>query len=117
MNSKFEQKLFSRSELVGGSVALAAVALIALFGFGVMRIPLLAAPAGVSAASIPSPRALTGSSAGLPNEPSNGSGATREQLPYRLASGVTTKIPQGRAARTRQARRLRTAPRERRLRH
>jgi Putative peptidoglycan binding domain len=93
MNSKFEQKLFSRSELVGGSVALAAVALIALFGFGVARIPSLAAPAGVSAASIPSPRALTGSSAGPSSEPSNSSGATREQLPYRLASGVDDQNP------------------------
>src|SRR5215469_17622937 len=88
MNWKFEQKLFSRSELAGGSVALAAVGLIALFGFGGIRIPSLAALPHVSAASIPLPRTLTGSSASQPSDPSNGSSVAREQQPYRLASGA-----------------------------
>lgn len=88
MNLKFEQKLFSRSELAGGSVALAAVASIALFGFGVVHIPSLAALSRFSVASIPLPRTLTGSSASQPSESSNGSSVAREQQLYRLASGA-----------------------------
>jgi Putative peptidoglycan binding domain len=93
MKSKFEQKLFSRSELAGGSVALAAVAMIALFGFGVVQIPSLAALRSFSTVSIPLPRALTGSSPTQPSEPSNGSGVAQEQQPYRLASGVDDQNP------------------------
>jgi hypothetical protein len=95
MNSKFEHKLFSRSELAGGSVALAAVGLIALFGFGAVRVPSLAALPHFLPASIPLPQTLTGSSASQPSEPSNGSSVAREQQPYRLASGADDQNPRG----------------------
>jgi peptidoglycan hydrolase-like protein with peptidoglycan-binding domain len=95
MKPKFEQKLFSRYELAGGSVALAAVGLIALFGFGVARIPSLAALPHFSVASTPLPRTVAGSSVTQPSEPSNGSNVAPEQQPYRLASGADDQNPRG----------------------
>ena len=95
MKPKFEQKLFSRYELAGGSVALAAVGLIALFGFGVARMPSLPALPHFSVAATPLPRTVTGSSVTQPSEPSNGSNVAPEQQPYRLASGADDQNPRG----------------------
>jgi Putative peptidoglycan binding domain len=85
---KFKQMPLSPSELAGGGTALAVVALIALFGLGIVRIPLLPPLPGFSMASIQLPRALTGSSGGQPRALSDSKGVTPEPQTYRLASGA-----------------------------
>jgi hypothetical protein len=92
MNSNFEQKSFSTSELTAGSVALATVALIAFFGLRLDQILSPAAPAKFSTASIQLAGASTGSSA---EQPSERSGVTREQQPSGPASGSDNLIAPG----------------------
>ena len=87
MNAKSEQNSFSPAELAGGSAAVAAVALIALFGCGVVQIPSFAALSSFSTPAI-QPLAVTGSSAKQPSGLSDSGGVTREQQAYRLASGA-----------------------------
>jgi hypothetical protein len=91
---KFKQMPLSPYELAGGSVALAVVALIALFGLGIVRIPLLPLP-GFSIASIQLPRALTGSSGGQPRALTDSKGGAPEPQTYKLASGADDQKPAG----------------------
>jgi hypothetical protein len=90
---KFKQIPLSPSELAGGGVALAVVALIALFGLGIVRIPALPPLPGFSTASIQLPRSLTGSSGAQPSAPSDSKGVTPEPQTYRLASGTDDQKP------------------------
>lgn len=85
---KFKQMPLSPSELAGGGIALAVVALIALFGLGIVRTPSLPPLTGFSIASIQLPRARTGSSGGQPRALSDSEGITPEPQTYRLASGA-----------------------------
>jgi len=84
MNLRVKQIPLSPSELAGGSVAIGVVALVALFGLGVVQIPSLPS---FSIASIPLPRAVNAASGGQPNALAD-SKVTPEQQTYRLASGA-----------------------------
>jgi len=98
MKVKFKRIPLSPAELAGGSVALAVVALIALFGLGIVHIPALPPLPSFSTASIQLPRALGGSSGGQPSALTDSRGGAPEQQTYRVASGADDQKPAGLSA-------------------
>jgi hypothetical protein len=87
MQVKFKQMSLSPSELLGGSVALAVVGLVAFFGLGVVKIPSLPALSSFSIASSQLP--------GQPSAQSDSKKVTPAQQTYRLASGADDQIAPG----------------------
>jgi hypothetical protein len=96
MKLRFKYIPLSPSELAGGSVALAAVAGVALFGLGVVQLPSLPRLPSFSIASIKLPPAFAGSSGGQASALSDSKGLTPpQQQSYRLASGADDQSTSG----------------------